>query len=65
LVPVYSNTAAVTAWTVATTARPCGNLPPTSGYSVDRARRGDIGAVKGLAGFAGARGTSAWRPSTC
>ena len=62
---MFSNQIAMTAMTAATTARPYGTLLPTSGDVVDRDRRGVIGAVKGQAGFAAARGTSAWRPPTC
>ncbi|MBM7509493.1 hypothetical protein ABKW28_08705 [Nocardioides sp. 31GB23] len=62
---MFSTQIAMTAMTAATTARPYGTLLPTSGHVVDRDRRGVIGAVKGQAGFAAARGTSAWRPPTC
>ena len=61
---MFSTQIAMTAMTAATTARPYGTLLPTSGHVVDRDRR-VIGAVKGQAGFAAARGTSAWRPPTC
>lgn len=65
---MFSTQIAMTATTAATTARPYGTCLPTSGLAVDRDRRGVIGvigAVKGQAGFAAARGTSAWRPPTC